>query len=116
MVRKMETKKYKIDMKKIGITAAKIVIGTAASFGTGFIVSRYGKAVILPTDKKLNKLLMLFGASTLACMVGNAAEEYVDKAIDQCVDAVENISRLGKTITENKEAADDSDFEEVENG
>lgn len=116
MVRKMETKKYKIDMKKIGVTAAKLIIGSAASFGTGFIISRYGKAVILPTDKTVKKFLMLFGASTLACMVGNAAEEYVDKTIDQCVDAVENISRLGKTISENREAADDSDFEEVENG
>lgn len=110
----METKKYKIDMKKIGVTAAKLVIGMGASFGTGFIISRYGKAVILPTDKTVKKFLMLFGASTLACMVGNAAEEYVDKTIDQCVDAVENISRLGKTIAENKEAAEED--EEVENG
>ena len=108
----METKKFNIDLKKIGITAAKIVIGTAASFGTGFIVSRYGKAVILPTDKKLNKLLMLVGASTLSCMVGSAAEEYIDKQIDGVVTAVDNFSRLGKVVAE-----DGAEFdEEEENG
>lgn len=112
----METKKFKIDMKKVGITAAKIVIGSAASFGTGFIISRYGNAAIAPTEKAFKKALMLFGASTLACMVGNAAEKYVDETIDQCVEAVENISRLGKAMAEDNDDSNVVDFEEVKNG
>lgn len=108
----METKKFSIDLKKIGITAAKVIIGSAASFGTGFIISRYGRSAILPSDKTIKKLVMLFGASTLSCMVGQAAEEYVDKQIDMVVNAAENLSRLGKVVAEDK-----ADFnEEEENG
>ena len=105
----METKKFNIDLKKIGITAAKVVIGSVASFGTGYIISRYGKAAILPTDKTIKKVVMLVGASTLSCMVGTAAEEYVDKQIDAVVTAAENISRLGKVVAE-----DNAEFVEEE--
>ena len=110
----METKKFKIDAKQIGITAAKIIIGSAASFGAGYIMTRYGKAAILPTDKTIKKLLMLVGATALAGAVGNAAESYVDNQIDNCVKVVDTISNAVKGISSSDD--DETIEEETDNG
>lgn len=114
MVKIMETKRFKIDVKQIGITAAKFIIGSAASFGAGYIMTRYGKAVILPTDKTLKKVLMLVGATALAGAVGNAAESYVDEQIDNCVKVVDTISNAVKGISSSDD--DDEIEEETDNG
>ena len=99
----METKKFKIDGKKIAIGAAKFLLGGVASFGAGFIISRYGKGAILPTDKTIKKVVMLAGAAVLANMVGDAAGEYVGKQIDTTVETIEKVSQIGKNISESTE-------------
>lgn len=106
----MEGKRFKIDGKKIGIGIAKTLLGGAASFGVGFIISRYGKAAIMPNDKTIKKVLMIAGATVLANMVGDAASNYVGGQIDTVVNTFDGISKLGKAISEGVE--DEAEFEE----
>ena len=108
----METKKIVIDGKKIAIGAAKIVAGTLASFGTAFIVTRYGKGVIKADDKKVTKLLMTMGAYILGNMVGNAADKYVGEQIETAVESIEKVTKIGKTLSGIHEDDDEFDFEE----
>ncbi len=95
----METKKFKIDGKKIAVGAAKFVLGSIASFGAGFIISRYGKAAIGPADKTVKKAVMLAGATVLASMVGDAASNYVGEQIDTAVNTIDTVSKIGKSLS-----------------
>lgn len=99
----METKKLTIDVKKIAVGAAKLVLGGIASFGAGFIISHYGKAAIAPTEKTIKKVMMLAGATVLSSMVGDAASNYVGKQIDTTVETIEKVSKIGKNISEMNE-------------
>lgn len=110
----METKKLVIDGKKIAIGAAKLVLGGIASFGAGFIITRYGKAAILKDDKAIKKMVMFAGATVLSSMVGDAASNYVGKQIDTTVETIEKVSKFGKNISEiNKEFVEE---ESTDNG
>ena len=110
----METKKLVIDGKKIAVGAAKLVLGGIASFGAGFIITRYGKAAILKDDKTIKKVVMLAGATVLSSMVGDAASNYVGKQIDTTVETIEKVSKFGKNMSEiNKEFVEE---ESTDNG
>ena len=110
----METKKLVIDGKKIAVGAAKLVLGGIASFGAGFIITRYGKAAILKDDKTIKKVVMLAGATVLSSMVGDAASNYVGKQIDTTVETIEKVSKFGKNLSEiNKEFVEE---ESTDNG
>ena len=88
----MRIGKYEIDGKKIAVGALKLVAGGIVSFGAGYIITRYGKAAILPNDKKIKKLVMAAGAATLASMVGDAASNYVGNQIDGCAKLIEGVT------------------------
>lgn len=92
----MKIKNYELNMKQVGVTAAKIVVGTVAAAGAGLIISRYGKQAICPDDKLIKKGLILFGASILSGVVGNVAEKYVGEQIDSCVDTVDEMIKKCK--------------------
>ena len=114
----METKKLVIDGKKIAIGAAKLVLGGIASFGAGFIITRYGKAAILKDDKGLKKVVMLAGATVLSSMVGDAASNYVGKQIDTTVETFEKASKIGMDIKKmtNEDFEEFAEEESTDNG
>ena len=94
----METKKFNIDLKKIGIGAAKIIIGGAASIGAGYILTRYGKKAINPDEKLITKVLMLIGASAISGAVGEVAGSYVERQIDSVVKIGETVNNTIDTL------------------
>ena len=104
----MTIKQYNIDGKKILKSAVKLVAGGVVSFGAGFIITRYGKAVILPSDKTIKKLVMVAGATCIASMVGDAASDYVGKQVDECAKLVDNLSIAF--------SSNDNEEEELANG
>lgn len=92
----MKIGKWEIDGKKVLVGAAKVVVGGAASFGAGFIITRYGNLVIRPNEKIVRKVLMSIGSAALAGMVGDACGKYVEKQIDTCIDAIDQTTKLVK--------------------
>lgn len=109
----METKKFNIDLKKIGIGAAKIIIGGAASIGAGYIITRYGKKAIKPDEKLVTKVLMLIGAGAISGAVGEVAGSYVEKQIDSVVKIGETVNNtVDKLFNEEEQDGGSEDSEE----
>jgi len=110
----METRKFEIDLKKIGIGAVKLIVGGAASFGAGYIISKYGKAAISPTEKTLKKVVMLIGAAALSGAAGDVASNYIEKQVDQVVSIGETASRFINKVAGDEKEADDGGSENAD--
>lgn len=71
----------------LAIKAAKMIIGTTASLGTGAIIGNLVKATT-PADLRLMpKIFIGTGTTVLGMMVGDMVSKYVEEQIDTIVDS-----------------------------
>lgn len=69
---------------------AKLVVGSAAAFGAGFIVTAIIKQNVVPV-KLIHKLGVGVATLALSGIVANEARKYTDDMIDETLDFVETV-------------------------
>ena len=89
----------------------KFGLGTIAGLGASVIVGNVAKNAVYTSKMNLpQRLAVVLGSSVLGMMVGDAADKYICKNIDDIWDGVQTIQKL---MTENNE---DEKTEAEENG